>query len=301
MEAPIHPNNRIDHPDCFDLSPERLNSMSSSELEKAMEEAMSKISEENYDPAVIDAYLDALDRKAPMPDYPDAKASYAEFQHRVQEMPAEVAAPGQAAQKRRKVHFRSVLRLGIAAALVTACLFGSMVVAQASGFDVFGAIARWTDSIFTFGGEAAIAEEGRNDFPVSEEIPEEYQDVQAALAERGLPLYFLEVPEGYDTLEPSLFIDPSTNCVGFTATYTQGTDCITFDLEQSNCGFTTIYEKTDGDVEQYEYDGITFYIFDNTANKTVTWVVGAVEYSIGSTQADLDVKDLIHSVYKGAD
>ena len=44
-----------------------------------------------------------------------------------------------------------MLWVGLAAALLTACLFGAMVAAQAAGIGVFGAVARWTEEAFSFG------------------------------------------------------------------------------------------------------------------------------------------------------
>ena len=84
MESPMnHHPNQTGKPDCLDISPERLKTMSPSELEQAMEDALSIMTEEDYDPAVIEAYLNALDNQAPMPMYPDAKTSYTDFQQKV--------------------------------------------------------------------------------------------------------------------------------------------------------------------------------------------------------------------------
>ena len=104
------------------------------------------MTEETYDPALIDAYLAALDRKAPMPEVPDSEAAFANFKSRLRHtFPAEDSA----ASPSRKVH--SVWRIGLIAVLTAICLMGGMVAAQASGVDVFGAIARWTDEVFSFG------------------------------------------------------------------------------------------------------------------------------------------------------
>ena len=45
--------------------------MTEEELTDGLNEALESMTEENYDPALIDAYLAALDRKAPMPEVPD--------------------------------------------------------------------------------------------------------------------------------------------------------------------------------------------------------------------------------------
>ena len=150
MESPLnHHPNQTGKPDCLDISPERLKTMSPSELEQAMEDALSIMTEEDYDPAVIDAYLNALDDQVPMPMYPDAKTSYTDFQQKVRSLSGDPSVQGM--QKRRHVRLHRIPRVGLVAALTVACLFGSMVAAQAAGVDVFGALARWTEGAFSFG------------------------------------------------------------------------------------------------------------------------------------------------------
>lgn len=65
MDSPLkHHFDPAERPDCLDVSPERLNPMTAAQLERELEAALEAMTEAEYDPAVIDAYLDALDRKA---------------------------------------------------------------------------------------------------------------------------------------------------------------------------------------------------------------------------------------------
>lgn len=92
MDSPLkHHFESAERPDCLDVSPERLNPMTAAQLERELEAALEAMTEEEYDPAVIDAYLDALDRKAPTPDHPDAGAAYTWFQARVQRAAGQVS------------------------------------------------------------------------------------------------------------------------------------------------------------------------------------------------------------------
>ncbi len=137
------PSNR---PAGGDVFAKMLEAMTEEELTDGLNEALESMTEETYDPALIDAYLAALDRKAPMPEVPDTEAAFANFKSRLRHtFPAEDSA----ASPSRKVH--SVWRIGLIAVLTAICLMGGMVAAQASGVDVFGAIARWTDEVFSFG------------------------------------------------------------------------------------------------------------------------------------------------------
>lgn len=112
MDSPLkHHFDPAERPDCLDVSPERLNPMTAAQLERELEAALEAMTEAEYDPAVIDAYLDALDRKAPMPDHTDAGTAYAGFQARVTagrrtglrqaRLPAEQGPPAHTAPGRR--------------------------------------------------------------------------------------------------------------------------------------------------------------------------------------------------------
>ena len=215
MESPLnHHPNQTGKPDCLDISPERLKTMSPSELEQAMEDALSIMTEEDYDPAVIEAYLNALDNQAPMPMYPDAKTSYTDFQQKVRSLSDDPSVQGM--QKRKHVRLHRILRVGLVAALTVACLFGSMVAAQAVGVDVFGALARWTESAFSFGtiqSEQVVEElpktgQQMDTSSESSEIPIEYQELSSELKARDIGNFMFPtyIPNGFQIVESDLYI-----------------------------------------------------------------------------------------------
>ena len=56
MDSPLkHHFESAERPDCLDVSPERLNPMTAAQLERELEAALEAMTEEEYDPAVIDA------------------------------------------------------------------------------------------------------------------------------------------------------------------------------------------------------------------------------------------------------
>lgn len=307
MDSPLnHYSDRRKRSDCFDLSPERLNSMSPSELEQAMEEALSKMSDDDYDPAVVDAYLNALDRKSPMPEFPDAKSSYESFQKKLQDMHTDGMEQSQ--PKHRYSKPSRALRGSLVAVITAACLLGGMVAAQAVGVDVFGAIARWTDSIFTFGefhsdtasgtysGNNSIGKQ-QNEHSNDASVPEEYKEVQAEMTQRGLPLYYPKVPKEFEARDHLCYIDPVTDRIEFSVGYLRGTDYIGFDMLQYDATHSTEYEKGSNDVEEYVYNDIIHYIFNNNANTTAVWLMGEMEYCITTNSDSVNIKELIQSVY----
>lgn len=120
---------------------DELEQLSPEELAQAMEQALDDMTEDTYDQAVIDAYLDALDAKTPMPEAPDVEKSYGQFQAMLSQ-----ALPDEAPSKPKRRG--TVLRMTLRVALAAVFLFGCLVAAQASGVDIFGAVARWTEDTF---------------------------------------------------------------------------------------------------------------------------------------------------------
>ena len=124
--------------------------MSPAQLADAMEQALDDMTEETYDPGVLRAYLEALERAAPVPPHAGARDSSRALDDWLQRQ-REQLRPERRVDAGKSARRKSVLWVGLAAALLTACLFGAMVAAQAAGIDVFGAVARWTEEAFSFG------------------------------------------------------------------------------------------------------------------------------------------------------
>ena len=304
MESPLnHHPNQTGKPDCLDISPERLKKMSPSELEQAMEDALSIMTEEDYDPAVIDAYLNALDDQVPMPMYPDAKTSYTDFQQKVRSLSGNPSVQGM--QKRKHVRLHRILRVGLVAALTVACLFGSMVAAQAVGVDVFGALARWTESAFSFGtiqSEQVVEElpktgQQMDTSSESSEIPIEYQELSSELKARDIGNFMFPtyIPNGFQIVESDLYIPAEFDRVDFTMWYLNGNDEIEFNIllqENSN----RIYEKDEQEVEIYVPKNVNYYIFSNNGQNVAAWHTDRLEYSLSTTLSVSELKAILDSM-----
>lgn len=307
MESPLsHHPNQTGKPDCLDISPERLKNMSPSELEQAMEDALSIMTEEDYDPAVIDAYLNALDNQAPMPLYPDAKTSYTDFQQKVRSLSGDPSVQGM--QKRKHVRLHRILRVGLVAVLTVACLFGSMVAAQAAGVDVFGALARWTESAFSFGpiqsGQGvetqSAAGQEMNISSDPSELPIEYQELWTELKERdiGSLMFPTYIPDRFQIEESNLYLSEEVDVIDFTVWYVNGDNDISFNMLYGEEP-SKIYEKDVQDVEIYTSDGIEYYIFSNNGRTVAAWHTENLEYSLNTNCAPSELKTIIDSMYLG--
>lgn len=271
----VHPSN--DHPDLHEGIPtrEQLDEMSTAELLEALEQTLFSMTEENYDGELLDAYLDELDRKSPMPEHPATDESYERFKARVGKMNAAInpleSAPAASAKPKPR---HTALRTALVAVIAAACLLSCMVVVQAAGLDVFGSIARWTDSLFGFG---AIGE------PAASPSPTGTQEVTVEYIETLLPT----VPEGFVMGEPVVFRDDIGGHIEYLVSYTSGENFISFSAVEQYDNGTSIYQKDARDVTKINISGQEFYIFMNNDNVSAAWKISSLECYI-STNLDED-------------
>lgn len=266
-------------------STENLENASPAQLAETLEQMLDSMSEEAYDPELIDAYLDTLEKKAPMPVRPDAKAAKANFRRRLGALSsgpaAEVAAPAPPARRRR-------YRLPATVAATLALLFALMMGAQAVGFDIFGSLARWTSETFHF--TAAVSQEA--------EVSPYYEPLRQVLRDNDIPgaLAPQWYPEGFVAAEPEVEKSKRSTTV---STKFQGRDEKEFwvSITWNPNSEPPVYEKDNTSVETYTRGEKSFYIFVNAKN--ATWAVwsdgGFLESICGDLSVD-QVKKIIDSI-----
>lgn len=277
----VHPSN--DHPDLHEGIPtrEQLDKMSTAELLEALEQTLFSMTEENYDGELLDAYLDELDRKSPMPEHPATDESYERFKARVGKMNAAInpleSAPAASAKPKPR---HTALRTALVAVIAAACLLSCMVVVQAAGLDVFGSIARWTDSLFGFG---AIGE------PAASPSPTGTQEVTVEYIETLLPT----VPDGFVMGEPEVFEDAETGCIEYWTCYYNDDKFIAFSAVEQYDENMSKYQKDSQDVSIIDIDGQKFYIFMNNNYATAAWRIDILECYINTNLTLSKLTDII--------
>ena len=300
-------SHRADRPNlpngCVD-PPGNLDAMSAVELAEALERALDAMTEEDYDEAVIDAYLDALDRKAPMPEIPDTAAAYAGFQQRLRDLQPNGAPLTARASAKPSVRFCYIFRVGLIAAAAILLMLSGMITAQAAGIDVFGAFARWTENVFSFGsvhgngiGDAA---NDPSQAPIFEQGLE-YTSLQEALDDYGIsevtaPTWF---PEGYVLTGISIVNIEAAGRFILSATYENDGYSLGIEIVHYSDKPAQQVEKTDTIVESIEIDGITFHFIENTDNHTVAWATEHYEcYIAGPYNMDMDIlRKMVYSMF----
>lgn len=282
----VHPSN--DHPDLHEGIPtrEQLDEMSTAELLEALEQTLFSMTEENYDGELLDAYLDELDRKSPMPEHPATDESYERFKARVGKMNAAInpleSAPAVSAKPKPR---HTALRTALVAVIAAACLLSCMVVVQAAGLDVFGSIARWTDSLFGFG---AIGE------PAASPSPTGTQEVTVEYIETLLPT----VPDGFVMGEPEVFEDYATDSFEYWVTYSNGDKFITFSAVEQPEENVSKYQKDHQDVSIIDIDGQIFYVFMNNDYASSAWKISNIECNINTNLTLEDLTQIIINSYQ---
>lgn len=267
----VHPSN--DHPDLHEGIPtrEQLDAMSTAELLEALEQTLFSMTEENYDGELLDAYLDELDRKSPMPEHPATDESYERFKARVGKMNAAInpleSAPAASAKPKPR---HTALRTALVAVIAAACLLSCMVVVQAAGLDVFGSIARWTDSLFGFG---AIGE------PAASPSPTGTQEVTVEYIETLLPT----VPDGFVMGEPEVFEDVISGKLEYCVSFISGANYITFSAVEQYNDNVSKYQKDEHNVNIIDIDGQKFYLFMNNSYASAAWRISTLECYINTS------------------
>lgn len=226
---------------------DELERLSPEELAQAMEQTLDQMTEDTYDQAVIDAYLDALDAKTPMPEAPDVEESYGQFQAMLaQALPEE--APSK--PKRRGSVLRMTLRVALAAAFVFSCL----MMAQASGIDLWGTVARWTDDGFRFQ-------------LVEDNTPQWYDDYWTDLEVVGieedqLPTW---LPQDYavDAIQVSKKLDRNEVQVLLTSQDQPEIRCSMSIFSDPETMSALVFSKDNRPVEEFQVNGKTVYLLHN--------------------------------------
>lgn len=280
-----------EHRDCYqDYGGKNmeLSSLSVVELGAQLEQALEDMTEENYDESVVEAYMKALEEKSPILDMPDTATAYANFLHRLGE--AEETSTHR--PRRKVVRFR----MAFVAALAIAALMGGMVLAQAAGVDVFGAMARWTDETFhfepaqeggdrdssDFGWEGSAGVSGQGEIIQADSVQEVLD--QFCITEVTAPSW---IPQGYTLKEVSVLAEEPYMFM-LSATYVHPEKrTISFDiLTHSDTSFATV-EKSPGEVETWTVKGTTYYLMENSKNDTIAWTTEHFECYLGGPEKEI--------------
>ena len=264
------------------LDSKALDAMSAVELAEELERVWDEMDEDSYDESVISAYLDALDRKVPLPDHPDAQTAYRRFSELT----------GKQGRKSGRGASSGILRAAVAAVVTLAVVFGAMITAQAAGLDVFGRIARWTKETFSFGENNVLDTDdelkgngGRAVSDVAKYKNGDLSEFQKALDDHGIvsvkePTW---LPDGYALEKVSVMDLSEFDVISISGQYADlHGSCPNIVLYISRNSDTIPAQVQNGneDVNSYFFNDTEIYLVENKQNVMVTWIIDDFECQV---------------------
>lgn len=239
--------------------------------------------EGNADISSIDQYLEELEQAdAPSEDF-DVERSLQEFHERY--APAFENSPGK--DKKRSSHVRRPLaRIAIIAAAL--CTF--VITAQASGFDILGAIARWTSDQFAF---VKIDEDEKEP---DRKLP--YNSLQEALIDGNVntPLAPMKFPEG--SILSDLMVRQEKGGLLISAKYALREETFRISIRKVTEAPHLDVEINAEDVEIYLAGGIEHYLMADVKQRKATWNNGNWECRISGDLSREELLFMIDSIYE---
>lgn len=277
------------------------------------------LSDRPEDEAYVDALEEAIierEKENPTGFFPDVDQQWEQFvahylpetdQAASESEPAEHADTPQTNRhvpRKRVIRLRQAGRTILAAAAAVICALAIMVTAQAAGVDVFGAMARWTEDVFSFGPVAPDSQVSED--PVQEavgpgaEIPDAgFASLQEAFDACGMTEVHEPgwLPKGYalDGVDVLAVDDPFLR--SFEAAYTDGDGVIGISIMSYDGEPATQVQKIGGPVESVEKNGIVFYHVENSVGRTITWYSDRYEYYINGGPGDNILWKVVESMF----
>ena len=195
--------------------------------------------------------------------------------------------PPETIQPITPVKRRPVARIAIIAAALCACFLAT---AQASGFDIIGAIAKWTSEKFAFvkmDGASTESERGT-----------EYNSLQDILDKRRIteqlaPTWF---PEGTELL--NVHVKKQKDSTAISATYLFEEQKFFVSIRNTISVTNMEIEINDPDVESYWAGGIEHHLMTDVKQRKVMWRNGHWECRISGNLSRDDLLKMIDSIYE---
>lgn len=219
-------------------------------------------------------------------DYSGRESAYSDFA-------AASVPPEKALHADKQCRKRSSKRKAILLAAVICVLLTSLMTVQAAGIDVFGAIARWTTELFSFGKT-----EERSGLVVDGKWPEidEEQNLQFASLQDALDFYGvteIEVPQWMPSgfTQEKVTVEPNGVWLTFSVEYmsNNGDALIVVDYNSYNSIPTNYYEKLVESPQSFIINKTKYNIVNNSTNSTVAWTTPHFECFISVPMDDIEV------------
>ena len=196
------------------------------------------------------------------------------------------------APTRRRHHLK---RKTLVLAAVISVMLASLLTVQAAGVDVFGAIARWTTELFSFGKteeSRGLVVDGK--WPeIDLEQNQQFTSLQEALDYYGVTEVVAPqwIPDEFD--QESVSVEQNGIWLAFFAEYAdENGKMLVISYSSYVSEPPTYYEKSGSLLEIFEISGNTYYAFKNLNNYIIAWVTPHFECCISAPLNSTDMDSL---------
>ena len=196
------------------------------------------------------------------------------------------------APTRRRYHLK---RKTLVLAAVISVMLASLLTVQAAGVDVFGAIARWTTELFSFGKteeSRGLVVDGK--WPeIDLEQNQQFTSLQEALDYYGVTEVVAPqwIPDEFD--QESVSVEQNGIWLAFFAEYAdENGKMLVISYSSYVSEPPTYYEKSGSLLEIFEISGNTYYAFKNLNNYIIAWVTPHFECCISAPLNSTDMDSL---------
>lgn len=204
-------------------------------------------------------------------------------------------------QSPKIITFHWVFRkIAVVAAVVVICIF-SMVVAQAAGLDIFGALAKWTDETFQFVSSQNDVQQKFSPKDTSQN--EKYhKSIAEKLEECNIPNELAPriIPDGFVMSDP--FVSSHDTNTSVYCEFSDSNSEEYFSLcyrifSDSSVLQGQLIQKDTRDVTQYMANDMVYYCFSNLEDQVATWSDGnSLLIQITGTISNNCMKDILKGI-----
>ena len=202
-------------------------------------------------------------------------------------------------ETRKGTHFKVVLRKITTVAAAIAIVFLMMVSVQAAGIDVFGAIGKWTNSLFHFESQSVMMESDQNNKVKDQALPPK-GEIRKTMVFYGFPVDLAPawLPDDYSIKTIDFPENSDYRGVSFYLESTTGDWLmIQIDMAATANGFVDEWIEKDAEcVETLVVQNKQFYFFQNDSIWTATYQSDAERISIISSSGKDDLVQIIQRI-----
>lgn len=185
---------------------------------------------------------------------------------------------------KRTRRFSQLWRTLLIAAAAVGCMLAAMVTVQAAGLDVFGAMAQWTQDMFSFRRvpNDNEARDSPNEGDHAGRETQSFASLQEALDSYGIAQVHepTQLPDGFAINKCGVeYLDAPYSIILY-ADYVNNRDPIAINIMSYEGKPAILTQKTDEPPELNEWNGITFYFVENAYSSIVAWYDDAYEYYV---------------------